>query len=174
MLPAAPSALVARALAKRPTRRCADATLLPTPGDGEVVARATLCVINSERVHHHLRPMRANPALERVALGQSEDMVRGNYFADHSLSGTSPLERIVPALEPARVARAAQNIGCGSGEASTAAGIVRAWMRSRPHRRIILRAAFTEAGVGVTPSLPAVLALGRSGATYALDVTQMG
>ena len=108
-----------------------------------------------------------------VARGQSGDMVRGNYFADHSLTGRTPLERIVPALEPARVARSGQNIGCGSGEASTAAGMVRAWMHSPPHRRIILTAVYTQAGVGVAPSLPAVLGLGTSGGTYTLDVTAL-
>jgi uncharacterized protein YkwD len=174
VLPAAVSAVVARAQAKRQTRRCADATLMPTPDDADAVASATLCVINAERAHHHLRPLRANAALAQVARGQSEDMVHGNYFADHSLNGRTPLERIVPAVEPARVARAGQNIGCGSGGSSTAAGIVRAWMQSPPHRRIILTGAYTQAGVGVTPSLPSVLELGSSGATYTLDVTALG
>jgi len=173
VLPAAPSATVADALSAKPRARCADATLAPTPQDGDAVARATLCVLNVERAHHHLRALHANAALAQVARGQSGDMVRGNYFADHSLTGRTPLERIVPALEPARVARSGQNIGCGSGEASTAAGMVRAWMHSPPHRRIILTAVYTQAGVGVAPTLPAVLGLGTSGGTYTLDVTAL-
>ena len=98
-------------------------------------------------------------------------MVRGNYFADHSLAGRTPLERIVPALRPAHVATTGQNIGWGAGADATPEAIVRAWMNSPPHRRIILTAAFREAGVGVAASLPAMLERGTSGATYTLDLT---
>jgi hypothetical protein len=165
--PAAPSA----ASAGGAHTRCRDSTLSPTASDGPAIARATLCLINIDRSRHHLAALRSNRALARIAAGQSWDMVRGNYFADHSLEGRTPLERIVPALLPERVATTAQNIGWGTGADATPEGIVRAWMESAPHRRILLTASYREAGVGVTPALPAMLERGTSGATYALDLT---
>jgi hypothetical protein len=150
---------------------CRGARVKPDAHNGANVARATICLINLERARHRLAALRANPALTRIALGQSADMVRGNYFADHSLGGRTPLERIAPALRPAHVATTGQNIGWGSGADATPEAIVRAWMNSPPHRRIMLAAAFREAGVGVAPSLPAVLEQGTRGATYTLDLT---
>jgi uncharacterized protein YkwD len=162
------------ALAAAAQKRCRNASLAPTASDVAAVERATMCLVNEQRASHHLRRLRKNAALARIAQGQSADMVRGDYFADHSLAGLSPLQRIVPALLPARVAAIGQNIGWGSGGGATAAGMVYAWMQSPPHRRVILTRAFTEIGVGVTPSLPAVVELGTTGATYALDVTGLG
>ena len=47
----------------------------------------------------------------------------------------------------------AQNIGYGTGPNATPAGIVKAWMLSPPHRKIILTAAY-DVGVGVARSVP--------------------
>ena len=153
------------------TRACRGANLAPSASNNAALARATICLINLERARHRLGRLLANPKLTRIALGQSADMVRGDYFADHSLGGRSPLERIAPALRPARVATTGQNIGWGSAAEATPEAIVRAWMNSPPHRRIMLTAAFREAGVGVANSLPAVLEQGTRGATYTLDLT---
>jgi hypothetical protein len=165
------SPAVSGALADSSERGCRDATLTPNAADAAAIARATICLVNDERARHNLARLRSNPALARIALGQSADMVRGNYFADHSLAGRTPLERIVPALRPAHVATTGQNIGWGTGADATPEAIVRAWMNSPPHRRIMLTAAFGEAGVGVAASLPAVLERGTRGATYTLDLT---
>jgi hypothetical protein len=165
------SPTVTGALADSSKHGCRDAALIPNAADAAAIARATICLVNAERARHRLRRLRSNPVLARVALGQSADMVRGNYFADHSLAGRTPLERIAPALRPAHVATTGQNIGWGTGADATPEAIVRAWMNSPPHRRIILTAAFREAGVGVAASLPAVLERGNRGATYTLDLT---
>jgi uncharacterized protein YkwD len=162
------------ALAAAAHKRCRNASLAPTTSDVAAVELATVCLVNEQRARHRLRPLRWNAALARIAQGQSADMVSGDYFADHSLAGLSPLERIIPALLPARVAAIGQNIGWGTDAGATAAGMVGTWMQSPPHRRVILARAFTEIGVGVTPSLPAMLELGAGGATYALDVTGLG
>ncbi|HET9471927.1 MAG TPA: CAP domain-containing protein [Usitatibacter sp.] len=167
------SAELTPARAASPARACRGASLVPLANNGAAVARATICLINRERARHHLGRVRANAALARIALGQSVDMVRGDYFADHSLGGLSPLERIVPALEPARVAAAGQNIGWGAGVDARPEAIVSAWMQSPPHRRVVLGAAFGQAGVGVAPALPVVLEQGTLGATYTLDVTAL-
>jgi uncharacterized protein YkwD len=161
------------ALAAAVKRLCRNAALAPNAEDVAALERATVCVVNIERAHHRLRPLRDNSALARVARGQSVDMVRGDYFADHSLAGRTPLERILPALLPVHVATTGQNIGWGSGQDATPARIVRAWMESPPHRRIILTRTYTEIGAGIAPSLPAMLEAGTRGATYTLDVTSV-
>ena len=137
-----------------------------------MIDRATLCLMNHIRRRHGLRRLHFSRALGGVATGQAHDMVRGNYFADHSLLGQPPSARIMVALH-ARAAgfsvSTAQNIGWGVGSAATPAGIVRAWMHSPPHRRIMLTRAFHKAGVGVAPALPRELGRGSPGATYAVE-----
>ena len=161
-------------LSRTPSLPCANSALAPNARDGTAIARATICLINLQRSRRHLTPLRANSSLARIARAQSVDMVRGDYFADYSISGRSPLDRMLPVFGAARAASVGlatgQNIGWGTGECATPAGMVHAWMASPPHRRILLRRSFREAGVGVTASLPRMLGLGSKGATYALDV----
>jgi uncharacterized protein YkwD len=151
---------------------CRDAHLAPNARNAARIASATICLVNQQRALHRLRALRTNRALARIASGQAWDMVRGDYFADHSLGGRSPQERIVPALRPSHVRTTAQNIGWGTGGNATPEAIVRAWMNSPPHRQIILTGAYNEAGAGMTPSLPPML--GSRGATYALDLSALG
>ena len=138
-----------------------------------MIDRATLCLMNHIRRRHGLRRLHFSRALGGVATGQAHDMVRGDYFADHSLLGQPPSARIMVALHAAHAAgfnaSTAQNIGWGVGSAATPAGIVRAWMHSPPHRRIMLTHAFRKAGVGVAPALPRELGRGSPGATYAVE-----
>jgi len=130
-------------------------------------------LINHIRRRHGLHRLRFSRALGGVATGQAHDMVRGGYFADHSLLGQTPSARVMVALHAARSASVsvstAQNIGWGMGSAATPAGMVRAWMHSPPHRRIMLTRAFRKAGVGVAPALPRELGRGSLGATYAME-----
>jgi uncharacterized protein YkwD len=58
-----------------------------------------------------------------------------------------------------------EDIGCGTGSAASAAGIVQAWMASPPHRAVILDGRFRELGLGVAGGLPQ----GGAGATFVLD-----
>ena len=147
--------------------------MAPARGRAAIIDRATLCLINRIRLRHGLRRLSHSRALGGVATGQSHDMVRGNYFADKSLLGRRPLARIMVALHPARPVglslSTAQNIGWGVGSAATPAGMVRAWMRSPPHRHIMLSPLYREAGVGVAFTLPRVLGRGSVGATYTVD-----
>ncbi len=98
-------------------------------------------------------------------------MVLGDYFGDDSRSGLTPLQRIVAAhyLGHSQGASMGQNIGWGTGPDATPAGIVQAWMRSPPHRQIMLTGEFRDIGVGVAPTAPAALAAGQTGATYTVD-----
>jgi uncharacterized protein YkwD len=172
--PAAGSAVDRRpGIAANASTACQNVDVAPAHGNGGAVDDATMCLMNQVRVAHHLRPLHANRALSRVATGQARDMVRGRYFADQSLSGQSPLTRIMASNYPVRVASVhlltAQNIGWGTGPNATPAGIVRAWMQSPPHRRIILTGAYRDAGVGVALNIPSGVSGGLFGATYAVE-----
>jgi uncharacterized protein YkwD len=152
---------------------CRGGNLAPDGKNSAIIDAATMCLMNQVRLAHHLRPLRQNRALAQVATGQARDMVRGDYFGDQSLSGKSPLARIMATGYPVHAANirllTAQNIGWGTGPNATPVGIVRAWMQSPPHRRIILTGAYRDAGVGVAPDVPSALGAGWLGGTYAVE-----
>jgi uncharacterized protein YkwD len=157
---------------------CAGAGATPNGRNAALVDAATLCLMNQLRAAHGMHPLRFNGALARIAAGQASDMVRGHYFADQSLSGQSPLSRIVASgyvAHPASVRLlTAQNIGWGTGPNATPAGIVNAWMLSPPHRRIMLTAAYRDAGVGASQSVPSGLGTSWLGGTYAVEFGTRG
>jgi uncharacterized protein YkwD len=170
---AASATVAAPAPARTAALPCSGASTAPNGGDSAVVDAATLCLMNQVRAAHGLHPLRANRVLATIATGQAGDMVRGDYFSDQSLSGQTPLARIIASgySVPAAHVRllTAQNIGWGTGPNATPAGMVKAWMQSPPHRRIILTAAYRDAGVGVSPSVPSALGSGWLAGTYAVE-----
>jgi uncharacterized protein YkwD len=140
------------------------------------VEAATACLIDRARAAAALGSLRPNGDLERVAAGQSLEMVVGDYFGDETRSGATPLERIVASRYPEHAAAVstAQNIGWATGAGATPAEMVAAWMRSPAHRAIILTGEFRDVGVGVAPAAPAALAGGRRGATYTVEFGARG
>ena len=149
---------------------CAGAGLRPSGGNLAAVDAATLCLINQVRAAHHVRPVRANRELGRVASDQVGVMLRMNYFADVRPTGQTPLSLVAATRYPARSARVSvgQNIAWGTGRYATPAMVVAAWMASPPHREIMLDGEYRDAGVAATPATPSVIGQGRGGATYAI------
>jgi uncharacterized protein YkwD len=150
---------------------CAGERLYPTPADAGVVDAATLCLINRVRAANERGRLRPNRELRRVAASQVTHMVSSDYFADDRPTGQTPLSLVAITRYPVHAAKFAvgQNIAWGTGAYTTPAHIVAEWMASPPHREIMLNAEFRDAGVAVTPALPAVLDRGRHGATYAIE-----
>jgi uncharacterized protein YkwD len=150
---------------------CRDANLRPTRSDLPAVETATVCLLDRVRRAAHLRALRPDRNLQRVASRQSSEMVLGDYFGDNSRSGRTPLQRIAATRYLRRSTRAstAQNIGWGTGVHATPSAIVAAWMQSPPHRQIVLTGAFRDIGVGAAPAAPAALAAGQPGATYTVE-----
>jgi uncharacterized protein YkwD len=149
---------------------CAGAGLRPSAVNLAAVDAATLCLINRVRSTHHLRALRANRELGRVAGSQVGVMVRMDYFADVRPTGQTPLALVVASHYPAHAPRVSvgQNIAWGTGPYATPAEIVAAWMASPPHRAIVLDGEYRDAGVAATPATPSVIGAGRRGATYAI------
>ena len=171
------SSLGAKPLARASTSACPGANVVPNGRNAAVVDAATLCLMNQLRAARGLPSLRTNGALARIASGQAKDMVRGHYFADQSLTGQSPLSRIVASgyAHPAGARLlTAQNIGFGTGPHATPAGIVNAWMHSPPHRRIMLTGAYRDAGVGSMASVPSGISSSWLGGTYAVEFGMRG
>ncbi len=166
------------ALASPAAVPCAGEDSSPNGHNAALIDSATLCVMNEVRAAHHLPALHFNASLGRIASGQARDMVRGHYFGDQSISGQSPLSRILASSYVAHQAKlrlhAAQNIGWGTGHTATPAGIVKAWMESPPHRAIILTGSYRDAGVGVSPSVPSGFSGQWHGGTYAAEFGTRG
>jgi uncharacterized protein YkwD len=174
----APFTNVARATAtRRPARHagssaCPGANLQPSPTNARTIDASTLCLIDQVRVAHRLPTLKANRELQKVAVSQVTSMVRLDYFADVSPSGTTPAAMIAATRYGQRAdgLSTAENIGWGTERDATPAQMVVAWLQSPPHREIILTGEFREAGVGTTAAAPPALAEGQPGATYALEL----
>lgn len=154
---------------------CRGARLRPSKVDMATVAGATLCIVNQIRRAHHLRPFRSNSVLGSIASGQSHDMAVGGYFGDYSLAGRSPFQRVAASTygHGSRRLSVGQNIAWGQAGASTPAAIVRTWMASPPHRKILLAPLYRDVGVGISLGAPRRAAAGFA-AIYTLDLAARG
>jgi uncharacterized protein YkwD len=106
--------------------------------------RALVRELNEVRASHGLARLRPNRALGRAADRHSRDMLRSDFF-DHSSSDGTPFDRRVRRHTDARyVGETLAAIGRRRGGAGT---VVRMWMRSPPHRAIVLSPAFRRVGI---------------------------
>src|SRR5262249_51068923 len=96
----APAVLAAPAPALATPPHSVGAGVRPTASDLATVDAVTLCLVNRIRSGHHLRSLRANPALAHVAASQVSGMVRLNYFADVGPSGVTPQALIAASPYP--------------------------------------------------------------------------
>ena len=114
-----------------------------------------LCLINAERRSRGLAALSGNGRLARAARHHAADMVARGYFAHTSPGGSTFAGRIHHVGYAARCrASAGETIAWGAGGSATPRSRVTAWMRSLPHRRILLDPAFREAGVGIVAGAP--------------------
>ena len=151
------SALVMLPFAAAPARAataCAHADARPGYDSGEVVRRATLCLLNQERARRRLTRLGPDRRLALAARRHARDMVRQGYFAHESLSGTPFTERIHrTGYTVGRAWRLGENLGWGGGSHATPTAMVRAWMASPGHRANVL-GRYREVGVGLALGAP--------------------
>ena len=167
LLPALATAAPAQAAIGKRSSACADTRVVPAAGNLAGVERATLCLLNAERVQRDLRPLSTNSRLARAADRHVADMVEHRYFEHDSRNGASFADRIRDTGYLSRVASwtVGENLAWGSGDQGDAQSIVRAWMKSPGHRANILNGRFREIGIGLVLGSPR----GGSGATYATE-----
>jgi hypothetical protein len=116
----------------------------------------TLCLINAERRSRSLATLAVNGKLARAARHHAADMVARGYFAHTSPGGSTFAGRIhhVGYAAGCRAWSVGETLAWGTGDQATPASRVAAWLRSRPHRRILLEPAFREMGVGIVAGVP--------------------
>jgi uncharacterized protein YkwD len=121
-------------------------SLLHSGASGSSASEARVFVLfNQLRVARGLRPLRADAALARAADSHSADMLRRGYFAHNGPQGAwdARIRRYV------KRALIAEILSEGSGRYATPGGMVRSWMNSPEHRRIILTPDLRLVGLGI-------------------------
>jgi uncharacterized protein YkwD len=166
-LGAMPSLAAAQGTGCSFTRSAASAS--PEPN----VRHALRCLVNVERARHGLRALRPSGRLTAAADRHGADMVARGYFAHVTPEGAGVADRVRQTgyLGGAHDWTLGEDIGWGTGSASTPASIFRAFMKSPPHRRVILDGSFRQIGIGVAPGVP--VAGQGAGATFVLDFGQV-
>jgi uncharacterized protein YkwD len=155
---------------------CPNAGLEPNASNLVAVDRATICLINKQRVARGLVALAENSKLDRAATQHSKSMVARNFFTDIG-PGSSTVEKRTLAAGYARAGsrfRVGENIAIGTVGADTPAQTVGFWMNQPAHRVVLLRAFYRETGVGVTPAVPRGFLNGRPGATYTQVFGEIG
>ena len=100
-------------------------------------------LVNDQRAKYGLQPLTINWELSRVARYKSEDMAKNKYLSHTSPTYGTPFEMMRSFGISYR--SAGENIAYGQ---RTPAAVMDAWMNSSGHRENILKASYTQIGVG--------------------------
>jgi uncharacterized protein YkwD len=119
-------------------------------------ARAVRCLINKRRQARGIRQLRNNEALRQAARKHSRYQVRKNCYS-HQCPGEPDLYRRTQreGYPGCRCSwSVAETIAWRRGRKSSPKRVVRAWMKSPSHRRILLDSSKRHVGVGVVWGSP--------------------
>lgn len=105
-------------------------------------AQAVLDEMNSVRAQYGLPPLRRDIRLARAARSHVVDLLQTNTFGHGDFAGRL---RRFGASGPLF----GENLAWGTGRRGSPTGVVRAWLKSPPHRTILLRPGWRRVGVGV-------------------------
>jgi uncharacterized protein YkwD len=108
-------------------------------------ARSVELTINSMRAQHGCGPLSLHLGLSRAA-GKQARLLLADGELDHDAGSPMP-ERLHRAAPSASLL--GEDLAWGTGSAARPRSIVRAWMNSPMHRRIMLDCRFSHLGVGV-------------------------
>jgi uncharacterized protein YkwD len=107
--------------------------------------RVVFKLLNEIRREHKLPALKFSMALRSAAREHSADMLERHYF-EHNSPGETFDHRIRRHLDSSLVG---ENIAWGTGRYATPEGLVKLWMKSPTHRRIILMRNLRRVGLGV-------------------------
>jgi uncharacterized protein YkwD len=160
--------LASRADAQTADAACEGADAAPPATHPRAAVGTTLCLINDERAQRGLATVHVDRRLTRAAQRHTTDMVTRSYFSHVSLTGATLADRLWRARYLSRRCawRVGETLAWGYGAAVTPASRVRAWMRSRPHRVVLLDADYRDVGIGIAEGRPD---RGGDGVTYGAD-----
>ena len=163
---------------KRPARAhaaatCPNADLMPAADNLPLISAAVLCLHNQTRAQDGLPALKPNAKLAKAALAHSADMVQEGYFDHDAPSGATFVDRILGAgyVRKDQGWTLGENLAWGTGDLSTPAGVMQAWMNSAGHKANILKRAYREVGIGIRLGVPSD---GGVGATFTLDFGAKG
>jgi len=125
---------------------CVGADDLPDARNVQVVAQATLCLINEQRSAEGLRALVPSEPLTRLSAAYANYMVGHQFFEHTTPSGVTLEQRL--AIVAYDWQDAGENLAWGQGTLSTPAQRVSGWMASPPHRANIQNCALRNAGIG--------------------------
>lgn len=153
----------------------ASSLALPAQGQDVVVERRVtlerevLREVNRVRTSRGLKPLRPASGLSSAAAAHSRSMVLNGFFAHTSLDGTPFHDRVRRHYTSRGWATWSVGETLLANSGPTDAGtIVAAWLRSSPHREILLTSAWRDVGIGI---LYRTSAPGTFGGTETLVVT---
>ena len=129
---------------------------------------ALVCLINGARVDHGLQRLKSNAALGLAARRYARDMVKRTFFDHTSPGGSTPVTRVRRAGYHGK--RVGEALAFAIGPQATPAGTVRGWLRSPPHRRILLDRRMRDLGAGFAKGAPVKIRSAGLGVTVVLDV----
>lgn len=125
--------------------------------------RRIITLTNQQRAAHGLAPLSESNDLDIIAAARSQDMVKRNYFDHFDPTGPPDATGHRPAavqelLERNNIAYAevGENLIGNTGfplNSGTPAQVVGAWMKHPEHRANILRASYTNVGVGIAAEM---------------------
>ena len=111
---------------------------------GEISADNVIKLVNKERISQGLGTLMENSTLNAAARDKAQDMIKNDYFAHTSPSGTSPWYWFEKSGYDYKYAGENLAINFSSAEEQH-----KAWMKSATHRKNILNPAYREIGVAV-------------------------
>jgi uncharacterized protein YkwD len=165
--PAAVTILLTLAAAPAPAAtRCAGAAAGPASLGGDARQAAVVCEINRARRRHGLAPVSADGRLTRMARGFARTMVAHGFFS-HVGPGGATLSARQRAVGY-RGRAIGEILAWGEGRYASPRAAVRSWLRSPPHRSVLLGRNYRDVGVGIALGSPFGGSM-RSSATYAAD-----
>jgi uncharacterized protein YkwD len=149
------TAAVSFPLAADDAAACANRDL-PYEANPVAVRDAMLCEIARVRERSDERPLRAHEQLDLAAARHAADMFERRYFSHVSPGGGDLGDRARRAgfVRPGCSWGVGEILAWGTGARSSAREIVRAWLRSPPHRRILLSDRYGRLGLGTQLGTP--------------------
>jgi uncharacterized protein YkwD len=115
------------------------------PSEMTVREERVLELLNDIRQERGLEPLASDGRLVTIARRHSREMLRYDFFSHRGRDGSTPDRRIRKAGGRGATG---ETIAWGSGSYAAPAEIVRTWMDSPPHRRILLDGDFRRIGIG--------------------------
>jgi uncharacterized protein YkwD len=124
---------------------------------------ALMCVINEERAKRDLVRFKPKTRLTIAARRHSRQMVKNQFFAHDDLDGHTFVDRI----RRTGYLRGdgwslGETLAWGSGDLATPGAVLAGWLKSAPHRRIVLSPGLRHIGIGLVAGTPTGMAEGTT------------